>query len=312
MSEMDETTVLVRKPSRHHSLNHWTNFDTVVTIISVIVCFITVFPMWYVIVMSLSDPIQAASGNVVFWPIGFTFDSYLQVAQNHIFWHCMLNSFGYVVAGCILMLFNTICMAYPLTRPNLKARKFITIFLVIPMYFGGGMIPSFILVTKLGLYNTPWALILPGLSIWNIILCRTYMNSIPHELSEAAFIDGATNMQALTKIYLPLSKPVLAVILIYTIVDIWNSWFGAMLYTTKQELQPVQLYLQNLLATSNLMVRQEIKVSQEIMEQWSKQAMGARQLKYTMIVVVTLPILLVYPMFQKHFTKGVMLGSLKG
>ena len=298
--------------SHKKKLHHWTTFDTVITIIAVLVCFITIYPMWYVLVMSVSDPMAAASGAVTFWPVGFTFDSYLQVAQNNVFWRCLLNSVGYVLAGCALMLVNTICMAYPLSRPNLKGRKFVTFFLLIPMYFSGGMIPTFILVTKLGLYNTPWALILPGLSIWNIILCRTYLDSIPHELSEAAFVDGATNIQALLKIYIPLAKPVFAVILIYTIVGIWNSWFNAMLYTTRQELQPVQLYLQNLLTTANMMMREEVKVSQDIMEKWAKQAMGARQLKYTMIVVVTFPILLVYPMFQKHFTKGVMLGSLKG
>ena len=213
------------------------------------------------------------------------------------------------------MLATTLLVAYPLTRPNLKGRKACVIFLLIPMYFSGGMIPSFILITKLGLYNTPWATILPGAyGIWNIILCKTYLQSIPHELAEAAYIDGAGNMQALTRIYLPLAKPVLAVISIYTIVGIWNSWFGAKLYQPNPAIQPVQLYLQKVLVEQSvdLSKMMEQNMTQEMMEAMTAKAMSARQLKYSMIVVVTLPIIMVYPMFQKHFVKGVMLGSLKG
>ena len=293
-------------------LNPWTSFDTVVTVIAVLTCFITIYPMWYVIVMSVSDPMAAAAGKVTFWPVGFTLESYRIVIGNPRFWISIRNSVGYVIIGCVLMLWTTMSVSYPLTRPNLKGRKILTIYLVIPMYFGGGMIPSFILITKLGLYNSPLALILPAsYSIWNIILCRTYLASIPHDLSEAAFIDGATNMQCLMKIYLPLAKPVLAVILIYTIVGIWNTWFSAILYTTRTEIQPVQVYLQTVL---NASAPKDLGVnySPEALEMFMKRAMSARQIKYAVIVVVTLPILMVYPMFQKHFTKGIMLGSLKG
>lgn len=297
---------------RKSHLNPWTGFDTGVTIIAILVCFITIYPMWYVIVMSLSDPMAAASGKVTVWPVGFTLDSYGIVVKNPTFWISIRNSVLYVIIGCVLMLATTVAIAYPLTRPNLKGRKLINLFLVIPMYFGGGMIPSFILVTKLGMYNTPWALILPGCySIWNIILCRTYLASIPNDLGEAAFIDGATNMQALWKIYLPLAKPVLAVILIYTVVGVWNTWFSAILYTTRPEIQPVQVYLQGVLNASSPKDL-NVNYTQEALEIFMKRALSARQIKYTVIVVVTVPILMVYPMFQKHFTKGIMLGSLKG
>ena len=296
-------------------LKRLTLFDVIVLILSAGACFITIYPMWYVIIMSISDPVVAAGSGVTFWPSGFYLGSYQIILREMDFWLSVRNSVLYVIAGLVLMLVTTLLVAYPLTRPNLKGRKACVIFLLIPMYFSGGMIPSFILITKLGLYNTPWATILPGAyGIWNIILCKTYLQSIPHELAEAAYIDGAGNMQALTRIYLPLSKPVLAVISIYTIVGIWNSWFGAKLYQPNPAIQPVQLYLQKVLVEQSvdLSKMMEQNMTQEMMEAMTAKAMSARQLKYSMIVVVTLPIIMVYPMFQKHFVKGVMLGSLKG
>ena len=296
-------------------LKRLTLFDVIVLILSAGACFITIYPMWYVIIMSISDPVVAAGSGVTFWPSGFYLGSYQIILREMDFWLAVRNSVLYVIAGLVLMLATTLLVAYPLTRPNLKGRKACVIFLLIPMYFSGGMIPSFILITKLGLYNTPWATILPSAyGIWNIILCKTYLQSIPHELAEAAYIDGAGNMQALTRIYLPLSKPVLAVISIYTIVGIWNSWFGAKLYQPNPAIQPVQLYLQKVLVEQSvdLSKMMEQNMTQEMMEAMTTKAMSARQLKYSMIVVVTLPIIMVYPMFQKHFVKGVMLGSLKG
>ena len=296
-------------------LKRLTLFDVIVLILSAGACFITIYPMWYVIIMSISDPVVAAGSGVTFWPSGFYLGSYQIILREMDFWLLVRNSVLYVIAGLVLMLVTTLLVAYPLTRPNLKGRKACVIFLLIPMYFSGGMIPSFILITKLGLYNTPWATILPGAyGIWNIILCKTYLQSIPHELAEAAYIDGAGNMQALTRIYLPLAKPVLAVISIYTIVGIWNSWFGAKLYQPNPAIQPVQLYLQKVLVEQSvdLSKMMEQNMTQEMMEAMTTKAMSARQLKYSMIVVVTLPIIMVYPMFQKHFVKGVMLGSLKG
>ena len=292
-----------------------TLFDVIVLILSAGACFITIYPMWYVIIMSISDPVVAAGSGVTFWPSGFYLDSYKIILREADFWLSARNSVLYVLVGLVLMLATTLLVAYPLTRPNLKGRRACVIFLLIPMYFSGGMIPSFILITKLGLYNTPWATILPGAyGIWNIILCKTYLQSIPHELAEAAYIDGAGNMQALTRIYLPLSKPVLAVIAIYTIVGIWNSWFGAKLYQPDPAIQPVQLYLQKVLVEQSIDLSKmmEQNMTQEMIEAMTAKAMSARQLKYSMIVVVTLPIIMVYPMFQKHFVKGVMLGSLKG
>ena len=262
-------------------LKRLTLFDVIVLILSAGACFITIYPMWYVIIMSISDPVVAAGSGVTFWPSGFYLGSYQIILREMDFWLSVRNSVLYVIAGLVLMLATTLLVAYPLTRPNLKGRKACVIFLLIPMYFSGGMIPSFILITKLGLYNTPWATILPGAyGIWNIILCKTYLQSIPHELAEAAYIDGAGNMQALTRIYLPLSKPVLAVISIYTIVGIWNSWFGAKLYQPNPAIQPVQLYLQKVLVEQSvdLSKMMEQNMTQEMMEAMTAKAMSARQL----------------------------------
>jgi putative aldouronate transport system permease protein len=229
-------------------------------------------------------------------------------------WRAAGMSIFYAVSGTLLMLITSVMGAYPLTRPNLKFRKIVVIFLIIPMYFSGGMIPTFLIVQKLGLYDTIWAIILPGAySIWNIILTRTFFMTIPGEVAESAFIDGANHFQLMRKIYLPLSKPVLAVISIYTLVGIWNSWFNAMVYLPNYTLHPLQMYLQRILIAQTVDVTRLKEVtSADDMAALMKKAMGARQLKYAMIMVVSLPILMVYPMFQRHFVKGVMLGSLKG
>lgn len=293
----------------------WSMFDTVVILFAVLACCVTLYPIWYVFVCSISDPQRVLAGEVTLLPLGFSLESYNMVLSNPSFWRSVLNSVIYVAAGSLFMLFNTIAMAYPLTRPNLKFRKLITYYLLIPMYFGGGMIPTFLVISKLGLYNSPLSLILPAsYGIWNIILVRTFMASLPGELIDAALIDGADQIKTLWKIVVPLSKPVIAVIMIYTIVGIWNSWFGASIYTTRREIQPVQLYLRNLLETTSNILQTDLfkSLPAEMQERYIRMSMSANQIKYTAIVVVTFPILAVYPMFQKYFTKGIMLGSLKG
>lgn len=299
------------KKKRHK----WDGVDIVVTALSILTCVITLYPMIYVFSCSISDPKMVMAGRVLLFPKGFTTTAYEMVLAKPEFLRSLLNSVFYVVSGCILMLMTTVMMAYPLTRPNLAFRKFVTVYLLIPMYFGAGMIPGFIIITKLGLYNTIWSLILPGCyGIWNIILCRTFMAGLPQELIEAGLIDGCGQNKALLKIVLPLSKPVLAVITIYTIVGIWNSWFNASIYTTHEELQPVQLFLRRTLESTTTVMDPELLASlpYDVQKLYAEMALSGNQIKYAMIIVTTLPIIFVYPMFQKHFTKGIMLGSLKG
>ena len=285
--------------------------DVIIYLVLAIICFVTLYPMYYVLILSISDPLEAAGMQVYLYPKGFYLNSYKILFKDMALWRSYWNTLVYVVSDTALMLIVCTLCAYPLTSSRLIGRKAVTIFLLIPMYFGGGMIPSFILINKLGLYNTRLALIIPGaVGIWNIILTRTYFASLPGELSEAAFIDGASNYQVLFRIFVPLAKPIIAVIAIYTIVGVWNSWFGANIYQTKTELHPLQMYLQRILIAqtvdlTKLKTQADMVAAQET-------ALTAQQLKYALIVFITLPILFVYPFFQKSFMKGIMMGSLKG
>ena len=295
--------------------NKWTGFDTIVTILAIGTIIITIYPMVYVLACSVSDPKAVLAGKVILWPVGFSLDAYKMVFANSDFWRSTLNSVFYVVTTCILMFFTTVTVAYPLTRPNLKFRKILTYYLLIPMYFSGGMIPTYIVISKLGMYDTIWAIILPGgFAIWNIILCRTYMASLSHELIESAMMDGCDQIRALIKIVLPLSKPVIAVIMIYTIVGVWNSWFSASIYTSSKDIQPLQLYLKKIITQASFSLQKEVMMALPFEQQQIHQqrTFSANQIKYAMIFVSSVPIIAVYPMFQKHFTKGIMLGSLKG
>lgn len=296
--------------------NRKTTADYILAGVAILIGVITVYPMWYVICMSISDPGPVIRGEVTFFPIGFCLDAYQTIFKDTQLFRSLLNSVLYVLFALAMMLTSCIMMAYPLTRPNLKGRKFVVFFLLIPMYFGGSMIPTYLIYTKvLHLYDTFWAVAIPhGFSIMNIILCRSFLAGIPSDLTEAARIDGAGNTQVLLKIIIPLAMPVLAVISIYTIVAVWNSWFSSMLYQANTDLHPVQMYLQRLLIQQKVNINDLVEqgASASVIADAVRASQVANQLKYAMITVVTLPILMVYPMFQKHFVKGVMLGSLKG
>lgn len=290
-------------------------FQVIVVMICCLMGLMALYPMYYVLIMSISDPAQAARGDIYFWPRGFYLGGYETILKNDAsLWRATGMSVFYAASGTLLMLATSVMGAYPLCRPGLAGRRAFIIFLLIPMYVSGGMIPSFLLIYQLGLYNTIWAIILPGAyGIWNIILVRTFFTTIPGEVAESAVVDGANNYQLMLSIYVPLSKPVLAVVAIYTLVGIWNSWFNAMVYLPDIRLHPAQMYLQRILIAQSV----DLTVLKEVQTMEEKAAIVARslqsrQLKYAMIMVVSLPILLVYPMFQKHFVKGVMLGSLKG
>ncbi len=275
-----------------------------------LICFITIYPMYYVLILSVSDPRAAATMRVYVHPEGFSLDSYKMLIKDMELWRSYLNTVIYAACNTVLMLLTTTLVAYPLTYKRLLGRKYINIFLLIPMYFGGGMIPTFLLVTKLGLYGSPLALIIPScFSIWNIILMKAFFSTIPEGLRDAARIDGAGVIQILKSVYLPLSKPILAVIAVYTIVGVWNSWFSAAVYLPKTEWQPLQMFLRRTLVENTRQVTESL--SPETMREMIKKQISGAQLKYAMIMIVTLPVLCVYPFFQKYFVKGVMLGSLK-
>lgn len=279
-------------------------------LIVIFICIITVYPMYYVLILSVSAPEVAARMNVYWFPKGFSLDAYKMLVGDWEMWRAYINTILYTVPTTLLMLATSVMVAYPLTYKRLIGRKAVNIFLLIPMYFSGGMIPAFLLITKLGLYANPLSQIIPVcFSIWNIILMKAFFSSIPEGMREAAKIDGAGILRILKDVYLPLSKPILAVIAVYTIVSTWNSWFSALVYLPRTEWQPLQLFLRRILVESTRQVS-EVLSPQMAAEMVRKQMSGA-QLKYAMIIFTTLPILFTYPFFQKYFVKGVMLGSLK-
>lgn len=288
----------------------------IIYIVLAILAFICIYPLWYVLIISLSSPIHARTLDVYIIPEGLYFGSYTQLFQEKEMWVCYGNTVIYAVTCVVGMLFTSSMMAYPLTCPNLIGKRFWVFFLLVPMYFSGGLIPQYIVATNiLHVYNTRWAIIFPGIvSMWYTILVRTYYKSIPEEMRESAKIDGANNYQILWDIYTPNSKPILAVVAIYTLVAEWNSWYAASIYLMKTSLQPLQLYLRRKLILAEKLTSESNQSGQtgDSQELILDQLLSADQLKYTMIVIATVPMLAVYPFAQKYFVKGVMVGSLKG
>jgi putative aldouronate transport system permease protein len=277
--------------------------------IAVFVIFITIYPMYYVLILSLSEPRQALTMQVYTIPKGFNLTAYQILTADSKIWRAFGNTVMYAVCTTGLMLITSVLGAFPLTFKSLVGRKYVNTYLLITMFFSGGLIPSFLLVLRLGIYNTPLALIIPGcFSVWNIILAKAYLSSIPETLREAAKIDGANVYQILLRIYLPLSTPILAVVAVYTIVGTWNSWFSALVYLPNLDWQPLQLYLRRMLVVSqnpvNMMSPEDVKRMLDLQLSYA-------QLKYAMIIFSSLPVLFTYPFFQKYFMKGIMLGSLK-
>ena len=298
---------MARTKNRIREGNRFCTF--LIYFMAALVCLITLYPMYYVLILSISAPAQAATLHVYLYPKGFYLGSYKMLCTNMQMWKAYVNTIFYTTSVTLLMLLTCMLCAYPLTT-HLIGRKFVVFYLLVPMYFGGGLIPTYLLMTKLHLYNNVFAVIIPCcFSIWNIILTKSYLSSIPETLREAAKIDGANHFRILFEIYFPLSKPILAVLAIYTIVGTWNSWFQAMIYLPNTDIQPLQLYLRRVLIDSTVDLKKLATMSE--VESAVAAKLSADQLKYSMIIFTILPVLFTYPFFQKYFIKGVMLGSLK-
>ncbi len=287
-------------------------FATVIMYAAVVIlCIVALYPMYYVLILSISDPTQVATGNIFLLPIGITLETYGLIVGDIQMWIAYNNTIIYVLLTTVLMIITCVLGAYPLSFKRLIGRKFVVFFLLIPMYFSGGLIPTFLLMTRIGLYDNIWAVIIPScFGIWNIILTRTYFASIPETIREAAKIDGANHFQILMRIYVQISKPILAVIAIYTIVSVWNSWFNALVYLPSEDYQPLQLYLRRVLVEFS--VDPTAILTMDEAEAVAEKSLLGDQMRYAMIIFTTLPIIFVYPFFKKHFVKGVMIGSLKG
>ena len=277
----------------------------------------SLYPIIFVISASLSSADAIASGSVVLWPVKFTTMAYDYVLHYKDIWVGYANSLFYTIVGTAINLAATLPCAYALSRRDMPGRGFIMLLFLITNYFSGGMIPAYMNLYDLGMLNTRWALLLPGMvSVFNLIVARTYFaSSIPWELHEAAFMDGCNDAKIFVKIILPLSKPLIGVQLLYYAVARWNSYFQAMIYLEDRDLMPLQVFLREILAEGEFAataLQEGGSFSIEQMEAMIQQTETASVVKYAMIVVATLPMMILFPFVQKYFEKGVMIGAVKG
>lgn len=290
----------------------YSDFDKRVLIVNKILLgfliLITILPLGYVLIASFMDPQVLANQGLSLNPNNWTVDGYKRVLGDSAILRGFLNSFIYSTFFSIITVAVSVLTAYPLSKKDLVGRKWINYFLIFTMFFGGGLVPTYLLIKNLGMLNTMWAIIIPGaVNVWNIILARTYFQSIPDELVEAAVIDGANDMQIFFKIMLPLAKPIMFVLFLYAFVGQWNSYFDAMIYIKDPDLAPLQLVLRNILIQSE--VSKDMIGAQAAMNEMKK---IAEMIKYATIIISSLPLIIMYPFFQKYFDKGIMAGSLKG
>ena len=268
---------------------------------------ITAYPIIYIVSASISNQDAVVRGEIWLLPKGINFGAYKIVTDTAEIWRSYANTIWYVVVGTIFSLFMTTITAYPLSRKKFAGRNLVMLLIAFTMFFSGGLIPSYLLVKSLNLINHRLALIIPGaLSAWNIILMRTFFQSLPEEMFEAAHIDGCSEIKTLSRIVLPLSKPIIAVMVLFFAVGQWNSFFGALIYLNDTKLYPLQMVLRKILiqydSTAMLKSGGDIDKLRQVGE----------CIRYATIVVATLPILCVYPFLQKYFVQGVMIGAIKG
>lgn len=266
------------------------------------------YPIIYVLANSFSSPAAVSSGKVYLWPLDPSVEGYRRVLENPNILSGFLNSVFYTVVGTAINLAMTMVAAYPMARKDLPLRSFFSVLFAFTMLFGGGMIPNYILIMKLGMLNTRWALLLPGaLSVYNMIIARTAMQSLPDELLEAAYIDGCSDARYFVRIVLPLSGATIAVLALYYAVGHWNSYFSAFMYLSDRSKYPLQIVLREIL------IMGQIAESDITDLDSAERIQGLSQLlKYALIVISSAPMMLIYPFVQKYFVKGVMIGSLKG
>ena len=288
------------------SYNKYKLGDFLIELLLIVGTLVTLYPFIYIISMSISEPNAVLAQEVWLLPKGFSLGSYNMVFENKEIWTSYGNTIWYTVVGTIINVVFTLMGAYALSRREFFARNSIMLYVTITMFFSGGLIPTFLLVNNLGLYNSRWAMILPGaINTWNLIVARTYFqSSIPDSLPESAKLDGSTDIGIFLRIVLPLSTPIIAVLIVFYAVGHWNAWFNASLYLGDSTLHPLQLFLRKIL----LMNSPDLL---EGMEDAFERVAYAIQLKYASIVVATLPIVCIYPFVQKYFVTGVMLGAIK-
>lgn len=281
-----------------------------------IVSVITLYPFIFIASNSISNPVESAANAVWFLPIGpLSLKSYQQIFTSDTIGRAFLNSVFFTVVITFLNVFNSMLAGYALSVRNLFGRKVVVMMILITMFFHAGLIPTFIIIVNLGMFNTLYAIILPSIiSVWNIILARTYINNMPSELKEAAYIDGASVYQTVTRVIIPLAKPIIAVLALYTALAVWNSWFNFLVYLpSRPEWHPLQLFLTKSLIWGNLnaVLNPQAEMDPELIKNKLLLAAVNAQLKYAVVMVASIPVIMIYPFVQKYFIQGALLGSLK-
>lgn len=267
-----------------------------------------IIPMVYIVAASFMDPVTLQNKGITFDVSKWTLTAYERVMSNASIWIGFKNAVIYSIVFTVVSVIVTLLAAYPMSREDFKGRKFFNVIFVITMFFGGGLIPTYLLISKLGLLDSMWAIILPGaFSVWNMIIARTYYQGIPGELREAAEVDGANELVFFFKILLPVCAPIIATLALWQFVGMWNSYFDAMIYLNDSAKQPLQLVLRSILIQN----QPESGMISD-MQSTAQRAQLAELLKYATIIISSLPLLVMYPFFQKYFDSGIMAGSVKG
>ena len=283
--------------------------DLILVAVCLCVALIVAYPLYYVVVASVSNPYDVYAGKTFLFPSEFTLDGYFAVFEDKNILSGLLNSIKYTIIGTLFSVAMVYLVAYPLSQENMPGKKFLSIFFVITMYFGGGLIPTYLVVKNTGLMGSMWALFIPGgVAVGNMIIVRNYIETnIPKELIEAAKIDGASHLKIFWKMILPLSRPIMAVIVVFSMVAYWNDWFTALIYLSPDQ-APLPLVLRNILIRSSASAAQASTISGGYAELNKLTEM----LKFSSMIVAAAPMLLIYPFVQKYFEKGFMAGAVKG
>ena len=291
-------------------------FDVVNVVLLLVITMIILYPLYFTFIASFSEPYDVIEGNVKLWIKGFTIDSYEQVFRNKDIWMGYKNSLIYTVAGTVFSLFLTIPAAYALSKASLWKKGIIITYFVITMYFSGGLLPTYLLVRDIGLLDKSYTLIILGsFSVYNMVVARTYFQtSIPDTLYEAASIEGCSQFGQFFYIGIPLAKPIIAVISLYYAVGRWNDFYNCLVYVNSKKYDSLQMILRNILLESQTAlasVNSKLMTAEQIAYH-VRRAYLAEAMKYSVIIIASLPMLIMYPFVQKYFVKGVMIGSVKG
>ena len=284
--------------------------DIVLVVICAVILFLVAYPLYYVLAASVSDPYDVYAGKTFLLPSKFTLDGYKAVFSDPSILTGLLNSFKYTIIGTVFSVVVLYLAAYPLSMRDLPGRKFFSIFFIITMYFGGGMVPTYLVVKETGLINNMWALFLPGgVAVGNMIIVRNFFeNSIPRAMTEAAEIDGASKWTTFIQIVVPLSRSIMAVMVVFSMVAYWNDWFTSMIYLPSPSKAPLPLVLRNILIKSSASASQASTISGGFAELNKMTEM----IKFSSIIIAAAPMLAIYPFVQKYFEKGFMAGAVKG